>query len=203
MAATLKSVNIVKDRSTVFPNTTAVALVSVVSVIVSCSGENSVSFKFAASGTSGTIMPGETKVLFANVDPLTDTINFTFNGASNIEVISVIGVGGGSTTVLLQDIIDILTGVDVSLLSGKFDTITFQEFLIPAITIFTELCLSVTLVFEGTGGKLGTGLVTVPDGFVASYSGTFRNQLTAIPFRVPTIANFLGNKRVLVMYSKI
>jgi hypothetical protein len=65
----------------------------------------------------------------------------------------------------------------------------------------TDVCLSCAIYFEGYGGTLNG--VTVKNGFVATYAGTLKNQISPIGFTVPTSPDSAGNQRVLVGYMKI
>lgn len=81
----------------------------------------------------------------------------------------------------------------------SIDEISFVENT-SAGTQTTDVCMSVTLNFQGAGGTLSG--VNVDDGFIISYASTNRNNLNTIEFTVPTSPDANGNQRVILGYSK-
>jgi len=194
----LNNVELNKPRGTTFPVIENVVIVSASSIQISCAGGNGVNYLFVSSGDSGVIEPGETKEFFANIDPINDTIQFTFIGESNIEISYSTGIGGGGggggdATAANQVII-------INILNGNTETLElFEETTAGAKT--TDVCLSSSIVFQGTGGTLSG--ITVANGFTVSYAGTERNQIASIGYSVPTTPDFLGQQRVLISYTKL
>lgn len=82
---------------------------------------------------------------------------------------------------------------------NSIDEISFVENT-SAGTQTTDVCMSVTLNFQGAGGTLSG--VNVDDGFIISYASTNRNNLNTIEFTVPTSPDANGNQRVILGYSK-
>jgi len=204
MAANLNNVNFKKTRANSFPVIETLNLISAISVIVNCTGDNSVNFEFKNLGEFGVIEPGETKTFIANGDPITDDIDFTFNGAADIEISFATGAGtvpvGGSATAANQlIIISYLNGTTTSVFSGNTETPQLAEVTAAGVQN-TDVALSLGIIFQGTGGKLAG--ITVPDKFIAEYSGTMRNEIREINFEVPTAPDSLGNQRVLISYMK-
>jgi len=193
----LNNVELNKPRGTAFPVIENVVIVSASSIQISCAGGNGVNYLFVSSGDSGVIEPGETKEFFANIDPISDTIKFTFNAAANVEVSYSTGTGGGGgggdATAANQVII-------IDILNGNLEPISLFEETTAGLK-GTDICLSLSIVFQGTGGKLDT--ITVPDGFTVSYAGTERNQLRPINYEIPTAPDGLGQQRVIISYTKI
>jgi len=194
----LNNVEFNKARGTVFPVVESVVLASASSCTISCTGDNSVNYLFVVSGETGTIEPNEQREFTANIDPISDTIQFTFNAPSNIEVSYSTGTGGGgggggTATDTNQVII-------INILNGNTEAIElFEETTAGAKT--TDVCLSCSLVFQGTGGTIDG--ITVANGFTVSYSGTERNQVASIGYTVPTAPDGLGQQRVLISYTKL
>ena len=204
MASDLNNVKFSKTRSTIFPAVETINIISAVSIILTCSGNNAVNFEFKNLGELGQIEPGETKTFVSNGDPITDDIELTFNGAAEIEASFATGVGtvpvGGSATAANQlIIISYLNGTTTSVFSGNSETPELVEVTAAGIQN-TDIALSLGIIFQGTGGKLNG--VTVPNTFIAEYSGTMRNEIAAITFEVPTVPDSLGNQRVLISYMK-
>jgi hypothetical protein len=203
MAAKLNSARIDKTNANSYPVTETVDIKDCISLSIKVSGANSVSYKFIQTGNTGIIEPNSTIIVqFANSDAITDKIDFTFNGASNVLVDWTTGIAGsssGSATAANQVILlNYVNGSATSVLSGNFEITDFIEYLADNST---DVCLGCSIYFEGSGGELKG--VTVPDKFIVSYSGTMRNQVNAIAFKVPTIPNAAGNQRVLVGYTKL
>lgn len=203
MSSTLRSAKIEKTNADTFPTTEDVVLVNAISVSISVSGANAVNYTFLASAETGTIRPGIPAVVnTANSDGITDTITFGFVGACTVLVEWVDGVSGsssgGATAANQVIIINYLNGTTTSVLSGNTETISLVEYVADAST---DVCLSCSIFFEGSGGSLN-GIV-VKNGFISGFSGTLRNQISAIPFTVPTTPDSAGNQRVLVSYTKI
>ena len=193
----LNNVEINKTRANSFPQTQNVTITSATSLKLTCTGDNGVSYVFQNSGDSGTIEPKESIEFFTNIDPVTDVIELTFSGASNIEVSYSTGTGGGGgggdATASNQVII-------INILSGNIETIDFFQNT-TAGTFATDTALSMSIVFNGGGGALNG--ITVENGFSISYSGTERNQIEPINYTVPTTPNFNGFQRVLISYTKL
>lgn len=194
----LNNVEINKARGTSFPVIENVILTSATSLTLACTGDNSVSYTFTSTGDTGTIQPNETIDFFSNTDPITDTIQFTFNAASNIEVAFSTGVGGGgggggTATDTNQVII-------INILSGNTELIEFFEQTAAGFQL-TDICQSMSMVFNGRDGTLSG--VVVPDGFTVSYSGTERNEIQQINYTIPTVPDFNGFMRVLISYTKL
>jgi len=194
----LNSTTLTKTRANTFPIMENVLITSSSSLNIACTGSNSVSYLFISTGESGIIEAGTSIDFVTNSDPITDTIQFTFNGASNVEINYSTGAGGGgggggTATDTNQVII-------INILNGNLETIElFEETTVGVKT--TDTCLSLSMVFQGTGGTLNG--INVPTGFNVSYSGTERNQINPINYVVPTVADFLGQQRVLISYTKI
>lgn len=203
MSSKLRSALITKTNADSFPTTQIVDLKDAIAVTLSVTGANSVGYKFNNSGETGIIQPGNNYIVnTANSDSITDKITFTFNGAATVLVEWVDGVSGsaagGATAANQVTIINYLNGTETSLLSGNLEQPSLVEHLVNGST---DNCLSCSILFEGSGGKLNG--VTVKNGFIASYSGTFKNQVSTIAFEVPTTPDAFGNQRVLVSYTKI
>lgn len=203
MSSKLRSANIIKTNADSFPSTSNVDLKDAISVNISVTGANSVAYKFTNTGETGIIEPGKNYIVnTANSDSITDKIVFTFNGAATVLVEWIDGISGsaagGATAANQVIMINYLNGTTPSVLSGNSETPSIIEYLANGMT---DTCLSCSILFEGSNGKLNG--VTVKNGFIASFSGTFRNQVIGISFDVPTIADAYGNKRVLVTYTKI
>jgi len=194
----LNNINLNKPRGTSFPVIENVVITSASSLIISCTGDNSVNYLFVSTGDSGIIDSKEQKEFITNEDPITDTIKFTFNAPSNVEVTYSTGTGGGgggggTATDTNQVII-------INILKGNLETIElFEETTVGVKS--TDTCLALSMTFQGTGGTLNG--ITVPAGFTVSYSGTERNQVRPINYVVPTIPDGLGQQRVLISYTKI
>jgi hypothetical protein len=191
------NVEINKTRANSFPQTQNVTITSATSLKLTCTGDNGVSYVFQNSGDTGTIEPKESIEFFTNIDPVTDVIELTFIGASNIEVSYATGTGGGGgggdATASNQVII-------INILSGNIETLEFFQNT-TAGTFATDTALSMSIVFNGGGGALNG--ITVENGFSVSYSGTERNQIEPINYTVPTTPNFNGFQRVLISYTKL
>lgn len=194
----LNNINLNKPRGTSFPVIENVVITSASSLIISCTGDNSVNYLFVSTGDSGVIDSKEQKEFITNEDPITDTIQFTFNAPSNIEVSYSTGTGGGgggggTATDTNQVII-------INILNGNLETISlFEETTVGVKN--TDTCLALSMVFQGTNGVLD-GII-VANGFTISYSGTERNEIRPISYEVPTIPDGLGQQRVLISYTKI
>jgi len=201
MAAILRTKRIVRTSADVAPYTESVVIPNAIAIQLVPSGNNAIKYKFRSSNTEG-ILKQNTPVQVANSDGITDIIEFTFYGASTVDVIWTDGVSGssgsGDIVAALDTIIDILDGTLRSVLSGNLEVSEFVEYVVDGST---DICLSCAIYFEGSGGTLNG--VTVKNGFVASYSGTFRNQVSPIAFTIPTIPDSSGLQRVLVGYMKI
>lgn len=194
---TLNNQEVNKTRSDTFPVVEVVSIVSATSLTIICSGSNAVDYAFVSSGDTGRIEPGESIVFLANSDPITDTINLTYNGAANIELSSATGVGSGSGsgggTAANQVII-------INILNGNVETPTlFEQTVLGGFT--TDQCLSMSITFNGTGGTLGG--VTVDDAYSVTYKGTLRNELGAMDYSTPTAPDGAGFQRVLIAYTKL
>lgn len=203
MSSILRSAKIEKTNADTFPLNESVVLANAISITITVSGANSVNYTFLASVESGTIRPGTSAIInTANSDGITDTIIFDFVGACTVLVEWVDGVSGstsgGATAANQQIIIEYLNGTTTSVLSGNTETTSLVAHLIDGIT---DVCLSCSIFFEGSGGSLNG--VVVKNGFIAGFSGTLRNQVSPILFTVPTIPDGAGNQRVLVSYTKI
>jgi hypothetical protein len=204
MAADLKNVKYSKNRGDTFPAAESIVVDSAVSIVLQCTSANAVQFNFANLGTSGVIEPNEVKTIVSNGDPVTDTIELTFTGASEIETSWAVGAGsvpaGGSATAANQlIIISYLNGTTTSVFSGNNETISLVEDTV-AGTRNTDIALSMSIRFYGSGGALNG--VTVPDGYEANFSGTMRNEIASIPYTVPTSPDFNGFQKVTIAYSK-
>lgn len=203
MASKLRSVRIEKTNADNFPATVTVDLKDCISMSIKVTGANAVKYKFINTGTTGTIEPDNTVIVqVANSDGITDKIDFTFLGASFVLVDWTDGISGstsGNATAANQVLTNnYLNGTTTSVLSGNLENTSLVEYL---ANNSTDVCLACSIYFEGSGGELNG--VAVPDKFIVSYSGTMRNQVQAIAFKVPTVPNAAGNKRVLVGYTKI
>lgn len=84
--ATLKNVRLNRTRADSYPIIDDILLSDCISLVVKCTGQNSVDYSFISSGETGQIKPSETKELITNSDSVNDTIRFTFNGSSVINV---------------------------------------------------------------------------------------------------------------------
>jgi hypothetical protein len=204
MASDLNNAKFTKTRGSVFPVIESLTITSAVSIIVNCTGANAVNFEFTNLGETGTIEPGETKTFISNGDPITDVIDFTFNGAAEIEVSYATGAGsvpaGGSASAANQlIIISFLDGTTTSVFSGNSETISVvEETTVGAKT--TDVALSMSIRFFGAGGTINS--ILVPDGYMANWSGTMRNEISTIGYTVPTSADFNGFQKVTITYSK-
>lgn len=197
----LNSKRISKTTNDTFPVIDTIKLVDAISLQLNLSGSNAIDYKFTNSGTTGRLTKENPQFQAANSDSINDVIQFTFYGASSVEAIWSKGnsAGAGSATAANQVIIiDYLNGTNPSVLSGNIENGSLVEYLIDNST---DVCLSCTLLFEGDSGELDG--VVVQNGFIATYTGTLRNQIGAIPFKVPTAPNVYGNQRVLVAYTKL
>ena len=187
--ATLKNSQFEKLRNDTYPATESVVLDNCISLAVKCTGESAVKYEFDASGETGEIQPdGKPVLLVSNSDGVSDTIEFTFTNPATIEVTWSDGAsstGGGS----VDDILAVIT--------GNTETPELVEDTNSGGSGVTDVALSVALYFDGDGGTLEG--VAVPDGFIAEYSGTFRNQVDELDYEVP----IGGNGRVLIAYTKI
>lgn len=187
-----------KPRGTAFPVVESVVLASASSCSISCTGDNSVNYLFVVSGETGTIEPNEVLEFTTNQDPIADTIQFTFNAPSNIEVSYSTGTGGGgggggTATDTNQVII-------INILSGNTELIEFFEQTAGGVHL-TDICQSFSMVFNGRDGTLSG--VVVPDGFTVSYSGTERNEIQQLNYTIPNVPDFNGFMRVLISYTKL
>lgn len=91
---TLQNVELKKTRADSFPIVESVLLTDASSIYLKCDGTNSVEYRFVSTGSGGFINPNENKELVTNEDVINDTIEFTFYGASDIELTYSIGTGG-------------------------------------------------------------------------------------------------------------
>ncbi len=169
------NIEIVKNRSSTFPITESATITSATSLTITCTGSNQVQYLFVGTGEIGTIEPGEKKVFFTNIDPVTEQIDFTFFGAAGIEINYATGTGGGGggggdATAANQVI-------QINILNGNTETIQFVEDT-TAGPKNTDICTSCSLIFQGTGGTLSG--ITVPDGFIVTYTATLRNEVASI-----------------------
>lgn len=201
MAGVLYSTRYTKTGSDTFPVVETVNLSNAIAVQIVVSGNNAVDYLFVNSGNSGRLTNKDVFQV-SNSDSITDQIDLTFNAPATVEVIWTDGISGsaagGATAANQLIIIDFLNGTTTSVLSGNVEQTSLIEYLASG---FTDNCLSCSILFEGTGGFLDG--VAVEDGFVASFSGTLRNEILAISFDVPTAPGISGNQRVLVSYTKI
>lgn len=206
MSATIFNKTVFKSRNNTFPIVENVAFASLISLQISCSGENSVQYEIISSGVLGVILPGETKELFANSDAITDSLNLTFNGSATVNLTGVIGVGsggggGGDATAANQVIeIDILNGTTPSVFSGQEDTPSVVEVTAAGAQI-TDNALACSLKFYGTGGTING--VIVESGYTVDFGTNERNEVKGIAYTVPTSPDFQGFQRVLITYVKI
>lgn len=95
---TLQNVRLEKTRSDSFPSVETVILTDASSIYLKCDGTNSVEYRFVSSGSGGFIRPDDNTELVTNEDVINDTIEFTFYGASEIELTYSIGAGGGGSS---------------------------------------------------------------------------------------------------------
>ena len=194
---TLNNQEVNKTRNDTFPVNEIVNIVSATSLTMICGGSNAVDYAFTSSGDTGRIEPGESIEFNANSDPITDTITLTYVGAANIELSYSTGLGSGSgsggSTAANQVII-------INILSGQTDTTSFFEQTV-AGGHTTDVCLSMTITFNGIDGTLN-GVVII-DGYTVTYNGTERNQLSAMDYSTPTAADPLGFQRVTIAYTKL
>ncbi len=194
---TLNNQEINKTRSDTFPVNETVNIVAATSLSIICGGSNAVDYTFASSGDTGRIEPGEVIEFLANSDPITDTITLTYTGAANIEISYSTGLGSGSgsggSTAANQVII-------INILQGNTDTAEFFEQTV-AGGHTTDVCLSMTIRFDGIDGTLSG--VVVEDGFTVTYLGTERNQISSMDYSTPTGASPTGYQRVLIAYTKL
>lgn len=205
MASDLKNVRIFIPRAAGFPQVNTIPVTSAVSIMLSCIGDNAVDYRFINTGETGRIESKEVKNFIANGDPITDSIEFTFNGSAEIELTYATGTGtippgGGATAANQLIVISYLNGTTTSVFSGNDDSINVVE-VTAAGAQATDVALAVSLFFQGEDGTLDG--VTVPDKYVANFSGTMRNEVSSIPFTVPTSPDGDGNQRVIITYSKI
>jgi hypothetical protein len=205
MSATIYNNSVFKSRNNAFPIVENVAFASLISLQISCSGENSVQYEIVSSGVFGVILPGETKELFANSDSITDSLNLTFNGSATVNLTGVIGVGsggmvGGATAANQVIEINILNGTTPSVFSGQEDTPSVVEVTAAGAQI-TDKALACSLKFYGTGGTING--VIVESGYTVDFGTNERNEVKGIAYTVPTSPDFQGFKRVLITYVKI
>lgn len=201
--ATLAAQIIIKTDTDSFPVTEKVTIDQALFVEIHNEGVNAIDYKFENSGNTGRIKRGDTIPFNSTSDTLTDIVEITFYAPAKVNVSWTDGTpgggggGGGLATAANQVIIqNYLNGTTASVLSGQTDNTSLVEVTAAGVQN-TDVALSKTLLFDGDGGELDG--VSVPNGFIATYTGTLRNQVSSISFQVPTG----GNQRVLIAYTKV
>jgi hypothetical protein len=193
---------LIKTSQDTFPVTEPVVITQALFVEIENEGVNAVDYEFVGSGETGRIKRGNKLPFNSTSDTFADTVEITFYAPAKVNVSWTDGTpggggGGGLATSANQVIIqNYLNGTTPSVLSGQIEDTELVEVVALGVQV-TDVALSLTILFDGEDGKLDG--VTVPDGFIATYTGTLRNQVASIAYVVPTV----GNKRVLIAYTKI
>ena len=186
-----------------FPDTESIILPLAIFVEIQNSkfSPNSVSISLVDSGDTVVIAPGEKKPFNATSNAILGEFIITFFGPAEVDINYTDGdsavPAGGATAANQVIIIDILDGDTTSVFSGNSETTSLVEHVLNGST---DICISFSIKFYGTGGSLDG--VTVESGFTASYSASSRNELSAIAFVRPTAPDFLGFQRVVISYTK-
>lgn len=92
---TLRNKKFSTVRGNTFPITHTLGVTSATYLKMMCEGSSAIEYKFIASGDVGSLTPGESVEFVANSDPITDSIEMTFNAPGSLEFSWSIGVGSG------------------------------------------------------------------------------------------------------------
>jgi len=172
------------------------------------SSPNSVDFLLVDSAETVRLAPGQSKEFNATSNAIEGDIDITFYGPASININYTDGdqaappPSAGDATAANQVILqNYINGTTPSTLSGQTDTTSVVEDAV-AGTRSTDTALAYSIKFYGTGGEIDGN--PVENGYIADFGTNNRNQVSGIPYTVPTGADpTTGFQKVLITYIKI